>query len=120
MRQFTKEHRRKLSEARKGIKLSEETKQRMSEARKGIKLSEETRNKMKITGSHRRLQHLIQVFSNHGVMAHLAAGPSLMLAVEVLFEIDVFEQQMPFRLAIAPDIAQQVHHHGSAVLARVT
>src|SRR5574343_359593 len=46
MRQFTKEHRRKLSEARKGIKLSEETKQRMSEARKGIKLSEETKQRM--------------------------------------------------------------------------
>src|SRR5574343_372322 len=53
MRQFTKEHRRKLSEARKGIKLSEETKQRMSEARKGIKLSEETRNKMKMSSQER-------------------------------------------------------------------
>lgn len=49
---LSEEHRRKISEAKKGKKKSEETKQRMSEAQKknsvwrGKKLSEETKRKM--------------------------------------------------------------------------
>ena len=50
---FSKEHKRKLSESQKGKKLSEETKRKMSEVRKGKagywkgkKFSEETRKKL--------------------------------------------------------------------------
>ena len=42
----SKEHKRKISEARKGIPLSEETKIKISESKKGRQLSEETKKKM--------------------------------------------------------------------------
>ena len=42
----TEETRKKMSEAKKGVKLSEEIRKKMSEAKKGVKLSEETRKKM--------------------------------------------------------------------------
>ena len=48
-RTFTEEHRRKMSEAKKGKKrkpLSEETRRKMSEAHKGKKFSEEHRKKL--------------------------------------------------------------------------
>lgn len=43
----TEEHRKKLSVANKGKKLSEETKNKMSEKRKGRVLSEETKQKIR-------------------------------------------------------------------------
>ena len=42
----TDEVKRKLSEARKGMKLSEETKRKMSKSKKGMKRSEETKRKI--------------------------------------------------------------------------
>ena len=45
-KQFSEEHKNKLSEAKKGKHLSEETKNKMSEAHKGHPVSEETRQKL--------------------------------------------------------------------------
>jgi hypothetical protein len=45
-RKFSKEHKRKLSEAAKGRKNSEEAKRKMSESHKGKKLSEEAKRKI--------------------------------------------------------------------------
>lgn len=43
---FSKEHRRKLSEAHMGRVISEETRKKISESHKGKKVSDETRKKM--------------------------------------------------------------------------
>lgn len=47
------ERNKKISESRKGMKVSEETKRKMSDAHKGKKQSEESKNKMRGKNNHR-------------------------------------------------------------------
>lgn len=46
-RQFTEDHRRKISEANTGHKATEETRQKLSRRLKGLKRSEETKERMR-------------------------------------------------------------------------
>ena len=53
----------------------------------------------------------------HRDVAHLAPGTRLALAVEVQVRARMAQHRVPLGLAaVAPDVAQQVHHHRRAVL----
>ena len=54
----------------------------------------------------------------HRHVAHLAPGPRLALAVEVQVRAGMAQHRFPARLAVAPDVAQQVHHHRRACAAK--
>ncbi len=67
---LTEEHKRKISEAHRGMKLSPETRAKISKAMTGLKRSDETKRKISAAGGGREVPADVRVRISAGVKSY--------------------------------------------------